>query len=130
MCDQLYGNPKAKRPAVFLRCAIDVSGALRQPAGTRDEWRRVRYDLFIKIGFDMAQNGWAAPVLSDGRVRVEEGVPSFYRHTAEECRRVAAGASNQIERDTLLQIAAHWDLLAGHTAALERPEASKDWRAH
>jgi hypothetical protein len=42
-----------------------------------------------------------------------------YRKSAEECRRLAKEAHDQVERETLLRMAAQWDRLSAHKARKE-----------
>ena len=42
-----------------------------------------------------------------------------YRHSAEECRRLAETAEDEVERGTLLQLADQWYRLAEHKARVE-----------
>ena len=42
-----------------------------------------------------------------------------YRKSAQECRRIAKGTDDHIERETLLSMAAQWDLLASDKARVE-----------
>jgi hypothetical protein len=37
-----------------------------------------------------------------------------YRKSAADCRRLAKEATDQVERETLLRMAAQWDRLAEH----------------
>ena len=45
-----------------------------------------------------------------------------YRKSAEQCRRVARGTDDQVERESMLRIAAQWDRLAQHK---DRKEAEQ-----
>jgi hypothetical protein len=42
-----------------------------------------------------------------------------YKRSAEECRRLAQQAHDDIEREALLRMAAQWDRLAQHKAKVE-----------
>jgi hypothetical protein len=42
-----------------------------------------------------------------------------YRQSAEECRRLAEQAHDDVERDALLMMAAQWDRLAAYKAKAE-----------
>jgi hypothetical protein len=43
-----------------------------------------------------------------------------YKQSADECRRLAQEAIDEIERRTLLQMAAQWDRLAEYKTKIEK----------
>ena len=45
-----------------------------------------------------------------------------YKHSADECRRLAKDAHDDIEREALLKMATQWDRLAEHKAKIEGRE--------
>jgi hypothetical protein len=47
-----------------------------------------------------------------------------YRHKAEECRRLAEHAHKEIERGSLLRMAAQFEVLAKRKAAIEDRKAA------
>jgi hypothetical protein len=49
-----------------------------------------------------------------------------YRNSAEECRRLAALAHDELERLTLLRMASQWDRLAEHKAKIESDQWPKN----
>jgi len=46
-----------------------------------------------------------------------------YRKSAEQCRRVAQRTDDQVERESMLRIAAQWDRLAQHKDRKEAEQA-------
>jgi hypothetical protein len=46
-----------------------------------------------------------------------------YKSSAEECRRLAEEAHDEVERETLLRMAAQWERLAAHKTKIEAGEA-------
>jgi hypothetical protein len=48
------------------------------------------------------------------RYTLVHATSEHYRKSAEECRRHAQETHDQVERETLLRMAAQWDRLAGH----------------
>jgi hypothetical protein len=48
-----------------------------------------------------------------------------YKHSADECRRLAHQAHDEVERKSLLQMASRWDRLAEHKARLEAAKGTE-----